>query len=90
MEYKVDNYTKALQKIAPLYDIINGIDIIINENDVLKKENKYLKERLDWFEKNLENSANATGEIIGHFVDACLSGRITINEDTNETIIKHQ
>ena len=76
--------------LLPLFDIVDSVERLMDENNALKEENEKLKERLKWFEDSLEKNAKASGEAIHTFISACLDGRITINEDTNETIIKHE
>lgn len=78
---------EILERLNPLWDVVNVVEQLINENNELRKENEHLKERLEWFEKSLERSAKASGEAVHSFITACLNGRITINEN-NETIIK--
>jgi len=80
----------TFEGLLPLFDIVNSVEILMNENNELKEENKKLKERIKWFEDSLEKNAKASGEAVHTFISACLDGRITINEDTNETIIKHE
>ena len=81
---------KIYEMLYPLFDTVHAVEKLMDENAELKKENEYLKERVKWFEDSLEKNAKASGEAIGSFISACLDGRITINEETNETIIKHE
>lgn len=74
-------------RLAPLWDITSAVELLINENNELKEENKKLKERIKWFEDSLEANAKASGKAVHDLINACLSGKITIN-DNNETIIK--
>lgn len=76
--------------LSPLFDVVNAVENLIDENNELKTENEYLKERIKWFEDSLEKNAKASGEAVHTLISACLDGRITINEDKNETIIKHE
>jgi len=79
-----DNTFKLL---SPLYEIVRGVDNLIDENNRLRKENEELKEELNWFRENLEKNAKASGEAMHKLLDACLDGKVIINN--NETIIKH-
>lgn len=80
---------KNYEMLIPLFDTVHAVENLIDENNRLKKENEKLKERLKWFEDSLNKNAKASGEAIHTFINACLDGRITINEN-NETIIKHE
>ena len=80
---------KNYEMLIPLFDTVHAVENLIDENNRLKKENEKLKERLKLFEDSLERNAKASGEAIHTFINACLDGRITINEN-NETIIKHE
>ena len=78
---------KTYEMLIPLFDTVHAVEDLIDENNQLRKENEKLKERVKWFEDSLNKNAKASGEAIHTFINACLDGRITINEN-NETVIK--
>ena len=80
---------KTYEMLIPLFDTVHAIENLIDENNRLKKENEELKERLKWHEESLQKNAKASGEAIHTFINACLDGRISINEN-NETVIKSE
>jgi len=80
---------KTYEMLIPLFDTVHAVEDLMDENNQLRKENEKLKERVKWFEDSLNKNAKASGEAIHTFINACLDGRITINEN-NETIIKHE
>ena len=80
---------KTYEMLIPLFDTVHAIENLIDENNILKKENEELKERLKWHEESLQRNAKASGEAIHTFINACLDGRISINEN-NETVIKSE
>jgi len=78
---------KTYEMLIPLFDTVHAVEDLIDENNRLRKENEKLKERVKWFEDSLNKNAKASGEAIHTFINACLDGRIFINEN-NETVIK--
>ena len=78
---------KTYEMLIPLFDTVHAVEDLIDENNQLRKENEKLKERVKWFEDSLNRNAKASGEAIHTFINACLDGRITIN-DKDETVIK--
>jgi len=80
---------EILDRLNPFWDIVSAVEALIDENNKLQKENEKLKERIKWFEDSLNRNAKASGEAVHSFIDACLNGKITIN-DNDETIIKHK
>lgn len=77
---------EIFNRLAPLWDVVAAVEQLIEENATLKEENKYLQERVEWFEKSLEANAKAAGKSMYDVMQACLDGRIKIN-DNNETVI---
>lgn len=77
------------EMLMPLFDCVHAVEDLMDENNQLREENKRLKERLKWHEETLQKNAKASGEAIHTFINACLDGRITINEN-NETVIKSE
>lgn len=79
---------EIFEMLTPLYDVYNGVELLLEENAELRKENKYLKERLEQYEKSLKDNAKASGEAMSHFIHACLDGRIRV--EGNRTVINHE
>ena len=80
---------EIFNRLAPLWDVVAAVEQLIEENATLKKENAYLKEQVEWFENSLNENAKASGEAMNSIIQACLDGRIKIN-DNNETVITPQ
>ena len=77
---------EIFNRLAPLWDVVGAVEELMDENSKLRKENAYLRERVEWFENSLNENAKAAGKAMHSVIQACLDGRIKIN-DNNETVI---